>query len=149
MKTFDLSYLISRIQIDSVGCWNWTKSRTPEGYGHLHIHCKYWYAHRFSWVLHYGNIPEHLHVLHKCDNPGCVNPEHLFLGTHQDNMHDRDLKGRGRHGNSKGLGPNSISKVPIILDLLKRGHSFNHIRRTLKIGYETIIKVIKLYQEDV
>lgn len=78
-------------------CWEWNRSKYPNGYGRIGKH----YAHRFSWILTNGEIPNGLHVCHSCDNPPCVNPKHLWLGTVADNMHDRDSKGRGRYGFSK------------------------------------------------
>jgi hypothetical protein len=56
--------------------------------GRIRFNGKNELAHRISWMLHYGNIPEEMNVLHKCDNPQYVNPNHLFLGTHKDNMND-------------------------------------------------------------
>lgn len=76
-------------------CWDWTGSLVGlQGYGGLAVNGVQAKAHRFSWELHFGVIPDGLHVLHRCDRPRCVNPSHLFLGTHQDNMDDKMSKGR-------------------------------------------------------
>src|ERR1700756_2891954 len=80
------------------GCWEWQGKRHYKGYGHFTVRGqgrrRTLKAHRVSWELANGPIPEGLHVLHSCDNPPCVNPDHLFLGTDMDNVHDRDAKGR-------------------------------------------------------
>ncbi len=75
-------------------CWVWTGNCTV-GYGMIKIERRQRHAHRISWELHNGNIPDGLWVLHRCDNPPCVNPAHLFLGTAADNARDRVRKGRG------------------------------------------------------
>lgn len=75
------------------GCWLWPKPN-GDGYGKLIVGGKIRKAHRVAWEFFCGPIPEGLHVLHRCDVPLCVNPDHLFLGTHQDNMDDRKAKGR-------------------------------------------------------
>jgi hypothetical protein len=85
-------------------CWMWNGYRIKGRYGHFNAgNKKMLLAHRFSWVHFNGDIPEGLYVLHKCDVPYCVNPNHLFLGTQQDNMDDMVRKGRqGRTGGAKG-----------------------------------------------
>lgn len=75
-------------------CWKWTRARHPKGYGQVWLAGKMRRAHRVAWELSNGPIPEGLHVLHRCDNPPCCNPAHLFLGTNADNVQDRDAKGR-------------------------------------------------------
>jgi len=76
-------------------CWEWRSGRHWKGYGMMTtVSGKVMYAHRISWNLHRGEIPGKLMVLHHCDNPGCVNPKHLFLGTGKDNADDMDKKGR-------------------------------------------------------
>ena len=77
----------------STDCWEWTACKS-HGYGQLHSNGKLIRAHRLSWIIHHEQIPSELLVLHKCDNPGCVNPSHLFLGTQSDNLRDASKKGR-------------------------------------------------------
>lgn len=82
------------------GCWLFNGGKTHFGYGRLSLRGNRWItAHRFAWLLHRGDIPDvSLCVLHRCDNPPCVNPDHLFLGTHADNVRDMVRKGRASTG---------------------------------------------------
>lgn len=78
------------------GCWNWTGASNRYGYGRMSVFGKRTLTHRLSWEYHYGPIPSGMNILHKCDNPACCNPEHLFIGTQQDNIADMHQKGRDR-----------------------------------------------------
>src|SRR5712672_3540290 len=78
-------------------CWEWTAGCFTNKYGIKKWHGKKETAHRVSWIINYGEIPNGLWVLHKCDNRKCVRPDHLFLGTVQDNADDRERKHRGNH----------------------------------------------------
>ena len=96
----------------SSGCWVWLLCTKAYGYGHLKVNGKTRRAHRVSWEEFNGTIPKGAYVLHTCDNPSCVNPKHLFLGTQAHNMRDMKSKGRGR-GRFSGV------------DSCRLGHSFS------------------------
>lgn len=78
-------------------CWPWTGRVSRDGYGRIKGLGQSWVASRLSWTIHFGDVPAGLVVCHRCDNPPCVNPAHLFLGTHKDNAQDSVRKGRHGH----------------------------------------------------
>lgn len=84
------------------GCWEWTSSITYRGYGQIQVCQSPEYAHRVSWEVFQKEPIGDSFVLHKCDNRKCVNPDHLFLGSHSDNMHDMATKGRAASGVRNG-----------------------------------------------
>ena len=75
-------------------CWEWVGKKHPSGYGRMKIEARERSSHRVSFELFNGRISEGMHICHHCDNPGCVNPKHLFEGTRDDNMEDMRVKGR-------------------------------------------------------
>ncbi len=95
------------------GCFLWLGSVTDFGYAKVNWFGTYDCAHRWAWRAAHGEIPEGLQVLHKCDVPSCVNPNHLFLGTHADNMRDKALKGRCNptYGGGGKLDPDKVLYV--------------------------------------
>jgi hypothetical protein len=97
----------------NTGCWLWEKSLYPNGYGQINVAGKGMGAHRASWAAFKGAIPKGLMVLHRCDNPCCVNPAHLFLGTHQDNMDDRRRKDREHHPKGELQGGHKLTEAQV------------------------------------
>ncbi len=125
------------------GCWEWQGSTGGEkgnGYGQIKAGGKTVSAHRFSYQTFVGNIPRGLFVCHTCDNPSCVNPKHLFLGTPADNMDDRDKK--GRHVSSRGIKNGSAKlsdeKVLEIRGMRKQGMSYSAIAKLFGCSFSAI-----------
>jgi hypothetical protein len=119
------------------GCWVWQGARTPKGYGNFGGGDKTgrWclYVHRLSWEVHTGKIPDGLCVLHRCDNPPCVNPEHLFLGTKEENNHDCWVKGRYSRGEGRWKAVLKEKEIPAIRALLALGFSKPRIARIFAV----------------
>lgn len=161
-KRFDV-----RHTVDASGCWPWIGGADRGGYGRFYVGDHTVQAHRASWMLHRGPIPEGKLVCHHCDVPGCVNPDHLFVGTDGDNAADRSIKFRsyssteprgrirklteddvrrirtskrscGQIAREIGVHPNTISKV-------RRGIAWKHVDappepdrpRLVRIDYRT------------
>lgn len=83
-------------------CWLWVGYKCKAGYGEIEVNGTTWRASRYSWFLHNGPIPEGMLICHRCDNPRCINPAHLFIGKDADNTHDMISKGRNKYIGKKG-----------------------------------------------
>ena len=113
--------LLERCIVSSQGCIEWAGYRTVDGYGHIKIKGKIWKTHRLSYTLFIGGIPEGKCVLHKCDNPACCNPNHLFLGDWNDNNKDRATKGRSAVGERSGRAKLTDYQVGQVRELYSTG----------------------------
>lgn len=105
------------------GCWLWTASLDSRGYGQLTLNGKLFRAHRVSYQMHKGPIPDGLHVCHACDVPSCCNPDHLFLGTNLENIQDRCKKGRTPAGEKHWMSKLTSQQVAEIRAKLADGRT--------------------------
>lgn len=106
-------------------CWRWTGATTAFGYGVISAGYKQGNlrAHRLSWVLHNGPLPEDMFVLHRCDNPPCCNPRHLFVGAKRDNTRDMLAKDREARGEQHGHARLASTEAAAIARMIREGSS--------------------------
>ena len=122
-------------------CWIYTKCISTTGYGRIQINRKFVFAHRFSYQLHFGDIPDGMFICHHCDNPPCCNPSHLFLGTSSDNSNDMAAKFRNDKGEEHWNNKLNQTQVLEIKSLLKNGESVSNIANTYNVHVNTIYDI--------
>jgi hypothetical protein len=132
------------------GCWFWLGALDPGGYGTMSIKRRPMRAHRLAWTLYRGEIPTGIMVCHHCDTRDCVNPNHLFLGTAQDNAEDMKKKGRSRSGERNRAARLTWQQVREMRRLLEEGRLREREVATLcaiSIGTVNAIKLKKTWHE--
>lgn len=138
----------SKYKIDeSTGCWQWTGAVLHDGYGMFrNENQKNQKAHRWSYEHYNGPIGPGMSVCHRCDNPSCVNPSHLWLGTHLENEQDKDKKNR-RRGAAKGeANHRAVLTTDNVIDIrlrFKNSETMESIAKLYKVSPTTISKIVK------
>ncbi len=125
---------------DDSACWEWIGSKRPDGYGQFKMKGRVLKAHRCSWEFFVGDIPEDICVLHHCDNKGCVNPKHLFLGTSKDNQIDMMKKDKS------ALAKLKISQVRRIKRGITKGVSQSELAKRYNVDRTTISHIARGYR---
>jgi hypothetical protein len=141
-------------------CWEWQGTRLRRGYGHTWYNGRTMGAHRASWLIHNGPIPANMEVCHHCDNPPCVNPHHLYIATHAQNMADASARGRIRtappkvhgaythpesrvRGARNGQAKLTTEQVAEIRTLYSNGqHSQRQLAQQFNVGKGTIWRIV-------
>jgi len=132
------------------GCWSWKGPISKGGYPVMSCNPEIGSdrGHRASWIIHKGKIPQYMHVCHRCDNPICTNPDHLWIGTFKENNDDKIAKGRGRYikpphkvGIENGASKLKENQVKEIKNLIKNGRSSYSIAKEYNVSKTTILRI--------
>lgn len=143
MKTIESRFWSKVAIIPEHSCWEWVGGKNNQGYGQLR-HGMESLAHRVSYKIHFFELPKHLCVCHICDNPGCVRPQHLFLGTRKENIKDRDLKERTAKGENHHAAKLKIKEIKEIKYICENHlKSQRQIAGLYKVSRRTIRDVLK------
>lgn len=136
------------VTVESIDdCWLWIASKNSGGYGVFRTNKTNYLAHRFAWLITYGDIPveNSYHgtcVLHKCDSRACVNPKHLFLGTQNDNMKDMAEKKRGNANLQRKLSSDQAREIKLLLMAPKnKRKSLREIAKMFGVSHNTIWQI--------
>lgn len=142
MKRSIVDRILGSIRVDGNGCFNWLLNLDPGGYGTLKVNRKGMKAHRVSYETFRGPIPGGLCVCHRCDNRRCVNPAHLFLGTHKQNTEDAAKKNRMSHGESHHCSKLKESDVRRIFSLYNDGVDQQEIAKMFGVNHISVCKIL-------
>jgi len=135
------------VTVTPSGCWEWQGARIPKGYGYMSVSAvkgvpKHVYVHRLAWEVTNGPIPPDKHVCHRCDNPPCINPDHLWLGTNVENRHDSIAKRRWARGEWAGPAKLTDATVLAIRADRRAGLTLKEIAAEHGVPYKTVDKIV-------
>lgn len=143
-KTPKVIRLIMNIKINHDSkCWEWIGHKDSDGYGSITFKYKTIKSHRESYKIFNGEIPKNLSVLHRCDNPSCINPDHLFLGNQSDNHKDMVSKKRHGFGERNGMSKLTTAQARKVKNMLKFGFKATEISKKLNLTYSSVQKICK------
>lgn len=105
--------ILRNTSIQQAGCWEWQGAKSVAGYGRISFDGVRWAVHRLMAHIKISDVADTAVVCHRCDNPSCVNPEHLFIGSQKDNVDDRDLKGRRNQARGEAQGSSKLTEKQV------------------------------------
>lgn len=133
---------VDKVREAGNGCWEWTASVKPQGYGEIRVGGVLWYAHRFSWQYTHGPIPDGLVIRHKCDNRLCVNPAHLVAGLPVENVMDTVFRKGLNQGQANGMAKLTAADVAWVRQAFLEGASQSELARKLQVNRSCIHKIV-------
>lgn len=135
------SRLLRKVRVNpKTGCWEWTATKNSKGYGMFWAKGKFKLAHRVSYEIHREEIPDGLCVLHHCDRPGCLNPDHLFIGTQADNM--ADMYAKRRHARGSAHSNAKLTEDEVIAIRALNGVSHHSLAKNFGVGRSQIQRIV-------